>query len=115
VDRHLEIPGGSWSEDAAAHPFVEAVVTQVAYPLGASREPDPAREREVAERVLALLHSADAAGYAGAEALADNPRLLAALFQNVDLLYEEQHARADAVSVLIMRALEFLEDEERGP
>jgi hypothetical protein len=109
----------SWLADAlppelgpAALPFAEAVVAQVAHPLGAPPASRPgARERLVARRVARLLAASvrpDPAPARAAARLAADAPLLAAAFQNVDLLYAHRCARADAVSLLVMGAIERL-------
>lgn len=107
-------PGDSLSAvDGAALPFIAAVAGQLA------RSADPAspasEERRVAERVVALLRlaggapSADAGPERAGELLGGDVVLLAAFFQNVDLLYEHGYDQADAVSLAIMHALSLLE------
>lgn len=97
---------------AAALPFAEAVIAQVAHPLGAPPAARPgARERLVARRVVRLLAASvrpDPAPARAAARLAGDPTLLAAAFQNVDLLYAHRCPRADAVSLLVMGAIERL-------
>lgn len=85
-----------------ALPFAEAVVAQVAHPPGAGPATDDgAREREVAGALLAALAADDAVRLAG-----DAP-LLAACYQNLDLL-PPADAAADAVALLVGRALDHL-------
>lgn len=91
----------------AALPFAEAVLAQLTGPAGALREA-PASERE---RVAALLCELIlAAGEARRESpvagLVDEHALVAALFQNAELLYQHGYARADAVSRAVMRVIE---------
>jgi hypothetical protein len=108
------------SDGGGALPFLEAVVVQAAFPLGLDLPADERveREREVAGLALELLLGAEAAGAAdpGAAAarLRRDPALLAAFFQNVDLLYRHAFAGADAVSLLVMRALEEPRDDADG-
>jgi hypothetical protein len=102
------------SDGGGALPFLEAVVVQAAFPLGLDLPTDERAEREpeVAGLALELLLGAEAAGEAAphpeaaAARLRGDPALLAAFFQNVDLLYRHAFAGADAVSLLVMRALE---------
>lgn len=84
---------------AAALPFLDAVAAQVARHGG--------EERAAGERALALLRDPDAPD-APARLVAEPP-MLAAFFQNVDLLYLHHDPRADRVAGLVMRALELLE------
>jgi hypothetical protein len=96
----------------AAAPFLEAVVLQAALPLGLDEPVEgwTARERQTAAEALRLLLGAAAPGGPSvpdaAARLRGDPRLLAAFFQNIDLLYEHGPAAADAVSLLVMQALD---------
>jgi hypothetical protein len=94
------------SDASAALPFLEAVVVQAAFPLGLDLPAGERveREREVARLALELLLGAEAE--AAAARLRGDPALLAAFFQNIDLLYRHRFAGADAMSLLVMRALE---------
>lgn len=106
---------------SAAAAFVEAVTVQAAFPLGLDAPPREwaRRERAVADAVLSLLMDAGTGGAGpapGAPAqLRHDPPLLAAFFQNVDLLYAHGYRDADAVSALVMRALEGLDEDGSGP
>ena len=88
--------------------FVEAVVLLVAHPLGDPETPATAPELAAADRVIALVQRAaadeseavDAAGELAAE-----PEMLAAFFQNLDLLPGGGHRAADAVTLLVLLAL----------
>jgi len=95
-----------------ALPFATAVVAQVAHPLGAPAAAHPSRrERAVGRRLVRLLAASvgDApAVERAADALAGDPPLLAAAFQNVDLLYAHACPAADRVSLLVMGAIERL-------
>jgi hypothetical protein len=109
MEERLRRVGG----DAALR-FLEAVVVQAAFPLGLDVAPaeQAERERTVARLALELVAGAgrkeegDGAEHTAAARLRREPALLAAFFQNVDLLYEHGFAGADAVSLLVMRALE---------
>lgn len=101
---------------APDHPgdgFVEAVVRQVAHPLHATPIPVAervARESPVRDVVHAVLEAAAAGAgselfSAMAETLTGSPRLLSALFQNLDLL-PEGDATTDGVALLIATALD---------
>ena len=110
--------------------FAEAVVRQVAHPLGAPPV-DAAehrdRELRVAERFAAVLRLAcgadgrstghDSAGHdaevdaevdRAAALLAGDAALLSACFQNTDLLPHAGAPAADAVALLVLRAMERL-------
>lgn len=88
--------------------FVEAVVLLVAHPLGSAGGRTTVAEVATADRVIALLERsldsdqvvADAAGDLAAE-----PEMLAAFFQNLDLLPGGGHRAADAIATLVMLAL----------
>lgn len=97
--------------------FMTHVVEQYVHRLGAPAS-DPAGERGVALRVCALVDDAGDASTStdpsalrrrerGAHDLANDPALLAAFFQNIDLLYADRFHQADAVSALVLRALEL--------
>lgn len=97
--------------------FVSHVVEQYIHRLGAVSD-SPISERGEALRVRALIdHAGDAhlieepralaLRDRAAHDLAGDPALLAAFFQNIDLLYADRFPRADAVSALILRALEL--------
>jgi hypothetical protein len=82
-------------------PFAAAVVAQLAWGGEAGAE------AAVAHRVAAMVRAA-AAGplpVAAAELRADPP-LFAAFFQNLDLLFAAPVPESDAVSALVMAALE---------
>jgi hypothetical protein len=104
----LETAG--WSTALA---FAEAVTLQCAYPLG---EPPghqrSASEASAAESVLALLRTAAQSPHERLTPpdtsdghLERDPILLAAVFQNADLLYRDGFPHADAVALLVMHAL----------
>jgi hypothetical protein len=90
--------------------FAGEVVRQVAHPLGAAPAADrAAAERRVADDLLALLCAAFDGGAARAEAarrLSREPVVLAALFQNLDLLVECPSGHAGAVAALVAGALD---------
>lgn len=102
--------------DSAALGFIRAASEQAAFRLGWNdAEPDLSRRHaDAAGMVTALLERAVDATRIGdsralsvaAHELAASPPMLAAFYQNIDLLYMDGFADADAVSALIMRALE---------
>jgi len=108
--RHALREAAERAAAVAALPFLEAVVLQSAHPLGLDAPAADAaeRERHAAELVLDLLFGAGAAITRpdGAARLRAEPLVLAAFFQNIDLLYLHGFGSADAVSELVMRALE---------
>ncbi|HET6231990.1 MAG TPA: hypothetical protein VFE05_18095 [Longimicrobiaceae bacterium] len=97
--------------DDAVRPFVDAVVAQVARPLGVRDVPASAeaRVRAVVANLIARASDPTPAARVPAELLVADLVLLAAFFQNVDLLYDGGYAHADAVSMLVMHALELLD------
>lgn len=120
---HAEVSTYLFSRLAArdlesALPFVRAVIAQVLGPIAEDGSgPSAAAEREVGNRVIALVETAADTGApsraaappdAAAAVLASDPELLAAFFQNIDLLYECEFPDANAVSTTIMRAMESL-------
>ncbi|HET6764777.1 MAG TPA: hypothetical protein VFH27_13925 [Longimicrobiaceae bacterium] len=93
-------------------PFVRAVVQQLCASTGAYGQPEEGAAEARVERAARGFVDRAMSGEPPAElgaGLADDVPLLAAFFQNVDLLYEHGYAQADAVSGLIMAALERLE------
>jgi hypothetical protein len=104
--------------DHAALAFAEAVAVQRARPLGGAPLPEAEQQRldtAVAERVTRLVHAANGhaahtpgtvpAPPAPTAELRSDPVLLAAVFQNIDLLYRDGYPHADTVSDFVMRAL----------
>jgi hypothetical protein len=85
-------------------------------------------DRAVAEAVIALLRAAATANHSAggrngekpdpvaacAEQLRTDLVLLAAVFQNIDLLYRDGYPHADAVSEIVMRALASLPSQPTG-
>ena len=96
--------------------FVDAVALLVAHPLGGATAREGAFELSTADRVLRLLERSlggeavvtDAAGELAAE-----PEMLAAFFQNLDLLPAGGHPAADAIPLLVVLALSRLEEMGR--
>lgn len=99
-------------EGDAAAPFIAAVAVQLAR---ATESAPPDEERSVAERAVAVLRlahrspRAEAGPERAGELLGGDVALLAAFFQNVDLLYEHGYTHADAVSLAVMHAVSLLE------
>ena len=92
-------------------PFAEEVVRQVAHPLGAEPSPDPeGDEARTAGQVLELLGGAfegtPQARAAAARRLGLDGTMLAAFFQNLDLLEDCTRGHAGAVAALVAEALE---------
>jgi hypothetical protein len=103
----------------ASLPFVRAVISQLLAPHDTDAVPPTAEQvRHLGDRVVTLVQAAAEAGAerapsaqheAAAVALAHDAPMLAAFFQNIDLLYEAECPDANAVSSTVMRALERLE------
>lgn len=101
---------------SASLEFARAVLVQIGRPAG--QPPDVEREKSAAARIAGVLGELDSAGGVfgrGPERLlASDSELLAAFFQNVDLLYAAEDPSADRVSGWIMGALEIAEREDGG-
>ena len=83
-------------------PFATAVVTQLSLSPGATAD-----EGATARGVVRLIRAASAGDIEDAAAeLYANPALFAAFFQNLDLLFAVPLPVADAVTGLVMAALE---------
>ena len=94
-------------------PFMEAVILQRAYPLGGLAAVDGTSEDDVADRVACLVMWSDMEEEArshAAEALARDPALLAAFFQNLDLLPTNGPPPVDQIALLVAGALQRLAD-----
>lgn len=96
-------------------PFLSAVTEQTVYRLGEDipAAGDAALERRVGERALAVVREARLAGSAdappgrgdaAAARLARDPAMLAAFFQNVDLLFIHDAPAAEQVAALVLEA-----------
>ena len=94
-------------EPSTATAFLNAVQRQ----LGAAGGEQPPTG-EVESLLLGAQHLSDVERATVAQQLVDQPVLLSVLFQNVDLLYEHGHPGADALSLVIMKALEILDRRE---
>jgi hypothetical protein len=115
----------------AALAFAEAVVAQRAYALGgppADRTVDEsgvgpvaanpsASELRVVDQVIGLIAGAMGASSIprSARELADDPALLAAFFQNLDLLPVEGGASMDRIPLLVAAALQQLAEIDPAP
>jgi hypothetical protein len=98
-------------------PFLDAVAAHVAFGLGADPSDGGTGERLTNARLAALgilraCGAVDGPGDArglddAARTLLGNPPLLAAFFQNLDLLYQHDAPGAPAVSLLLMRTMEL--------
>ncbi len=110
VPRALPTATAAWLRerlcDGAALPFAAAVVLHLTRRPGGDAA-HAASGREIACRVVELLDDPAAPG--AAQRLAADPPTLASFFQNADLLFEHGFAGADAVALLVMRALEILD------
>jgi hypothetical protein len=99
---------------ARALPFAREIVLQTAFPLGSAATPADA-EIVAVRAVIDMLRSA-------AEGSVDlslpmngsvfHTRFVAAVFQNLDLLYESDFPHADAVSAAVLQAV-WTADEDR--
>ena len=97
----------------AGRAFVEAVVVQRAYPLGDRETRNSLTEEDVAETAGCLvMWSAmeDDAKARAAEVLASDPALLAAFFQNLDLLPIDGPSPVNEIALLVGAALQRLAD-----
>ena len=102
---------------AQLEPFLDAVATHVAFGLGADPTDASTTERMIDARQAALGVLADCGALGGprehdrvdaaARLLLANPPLLAAFFQNLDLLYHHGAPGSAEVSLLLMRAMEL--------
>lgn len=95
----------------ADFPFAAAVVRQLT-----RHASDPAvAPTAIAMRVADLLLAVERGDRDAEHALAADHAMLAAFFQNVDLLYQHGHPTADAVSGLILQALHHAAEAEDDP
>lgn len=86
--------------------FLDAVAHQVAHRLGGGGvDRSEADVRDAAERLLEW--SRDDRREDAAHELAVDAVMLAAFFQNIDLLYSSDYTHSDAVALMLGRALEF--------
>lgn len=105
------------SPDPQAAGFIQAASEQVSHRLGWNAPVEEPARREVeahgfvttlVERAVSAFRLRDERELdEAAHELASHAPVLAAFFQNIDLLYADGFAEADAVSALVMRALEF--------
>jgi hypothetical protein len=98
--------------------FAAAVVRQVAHPLGGSPG-GPLEELATARALVRIFRAAGDPIPPGAErstapALAVESVLLSAIFQNLDLLYEDGCEAADGISLLLMQCA-WAPDGENDP
>jgi len=123
-----ELEAGSAGIETLA--FAEAVVAQRAYALGAppaERRVDgsvgpvaakaSASELRIVDQVIGLLAGAMGASSIprSARELADDPTLLAAFFQNLDLLPVEGGPSMDRIPLLVAAALQELAEIDPAP
>lgn len=99
-------PGGG----SCTRPFAEEVVLELAHPLGAAASRDSAADealaaRRVLETIGAAFGGTPEAREAGARRLAADAPMMAAFFQNLDLLAECERGHAGAVAALVAAAL----------
>ena len=114
VRQRIAAAAAGWPGASDASTFIEAVVVQRAQPLGemATGDPDDTHEL-VASHVLRLVGYA-VGGEAGvaraAGELAEDAALLAAFFQNLDLLPPAPDPRADGIALMVGAAIQRLAD-----
>ena len=101
-----------WARAAEVGAFIEAVVWQVTHATGAPAGAglDQLEQATVTD-VVGLVQAAaggEAAAAAAAEQLAANPPLLAAFFQNLDLLPAAPDPQVDAVALVVGAAVQRL-------
>lgn len=103
----LAVLEAALGRDDPALGFARAVLVQVALPPGAAQDPvaEMAAARAIAGVLARRAEPAGADGRTPARVLAADPVLLAAFFQNVDLLYDAASPDADRVSGWIMEAV----------
>lgn len=108
---------------AAGSAFAEAVVMQRAHPLGEHPSEENASaaalrtEATVASQVLALIAlggEGEAEVERAAHELANDPALLAAFFQNLDLLPPDGSPAVNGIALMIVGALQRLADTPGG-
>ncbi len=94
--------------------FVEAVIAQRVYPLDAPATfPSGLLEDPVVDQVARLIErirEGDAEVALAARELANDPALLAAFYQNLDLLPADGGPTVDAIALLALAALQWLAD-----
>ena len=102
----------AWSRRDEARAFIEVVVWQRAHALTESSPGDSsATEGELATRVLSLVEASVGGALAGQRAaaeLAADPALLAAFFQNLDLLPAEPDPQVDMLVSMVGEAVRQL-------
>ena len=101
-----------WPMSRETQGFIEAIVWQWSNATGELPASEAtAAEESVATRVLGLIQAAvgGAIAYEGAvDALANDPVLLSAFFQNLDLLPAEHDPQVDAIALLVGDAVHRL-------
>jgi hypothetical protein len=98
-------------EDHRAARFIDAATSQVARATGSpgTQPPDP-----IAERIAGMIRAVEQGDSESVRtALSADPVILAAFFQNVDLLYTDSHEHADVVSMVILEALHHATEKDR--
>jgi hypothetical protein len=108
LDRlHAALPPGGGSCTRA---FAGEIVLELAYPLGAAESRDPNADEAIAARAVldvigAAFEGVPGAVAEGARRLAEDAPMLAAFFQNLDLLADCDRGHAKAVAALVAEAL----------
>ncbi|MBA2671708.1 MAG: hypothetical protein H0U67_15165 [Gemmatimonadetes bacterium] len=95
------------SVTAQALPFARAIALQTAYPLGAAAASGDAEIAAVRAVVKLLRSAADGAADLSLSATGSGfeARFVAAVFQNLDLLYVSDFPHVDAVSSAVLQAV----------
>lgn len=101
--------------DDGAAAFVDAVVAQLSRNVESAGAGAQQRVDELSDRLASILLAGEQGGTEPALGiLLEDPLLLSAIFQNIDLLYARGYPHADAVSMLTLdavhRAVEAEED-----
>ena len=102
----------AWARRDAVRAFIEVVVWQRTHAL-TERSPGDASatEEAIATRVLSLVEASvggEVAVSRAAAELADDPALLAAFFQNLDLLPGERDPQVDQLALMVGAAVQRL-------
>lgn len=113
-DTTLSLLRARLADRRAALPFAEAVTAQLAHPLGTEVEDPAEAEARAALRIGDLLFLCEdpARASEAVELLATDPVLLAAVFQNADLLFLHAHPFADVLSMRTLEALHRTDDRD---
>ena len=96
-------------------PFVQAVVGQLSRAMDSAGAGAQQRLDWLTDRLASILVACEQGDEeATVAALIEDPELLSAVFQNVDLLYANDYPHADALSVLTLDAVHRAVEAEEG-